>query len=178
MLSENFWLPILALLLLAFSLKVEASQSKKPAHAKKASSSASKANSAKKGLDLSSAYNSYLDRLRSKVYGIWDINEVTGKNHVVLQVTVAADGSATDLSLTSTPANPAAEEAASAAFNKAQPLESLPSGSPPARVTMTFDSTYDPHGDSTSNMGMSLKPLPNQAAKPSNAGASESSTSQ
>lgn len=99
-------------------------------------------------------FNSYIARVRPKVENNWYLAD--GKNHVVLSVTVAADGSVTDLALTSSPTNTQAEQAATDAFNKAQPLESLPTGTGPVRLTMTFDSFADPHGDSNRNLSLRM----------------------
>jgi hypothetical protein len=108
-------------------------------------------------INLTAPYNAYLNRLRGKVLATWAPAE--GKNHVILQAVIGTDGSVSDLTLKSTPANTAAEEAANAAFAQAQPLEALPSNSPDARLTLTFDSTSDPHGDSSANLGTRMDPI-------------------
>jgi outer membrane biosynthesis protein TonB len=108
--------------------------------------------------DLTPQYNAYLNRLRNKVLNAW--NYPDGKNHVVLEATVGSDGSVAGTVLKSTPQNAAAEQAANAAFAQAQPLEALPQGSAPnAKITFTFDSTSDPHGDSSANLSGRLDPI-------------------
>lgn len=98
-------------------------------------------------VNLTPAHTAYINRLRGKVQNFW--NYPDGKNQVVLQATVGSDGSVGEVVLKSTPNNADAEQVANAAFAQAQPLEPLPSGSPPfMRVTLTFDSVSDPHGDS------------------------------
>ena len=104
--------------------------------------------------NLSGAYKGYLDSLRARVDGKWLLAD--GKNHVVLAVDVAPDGTVTNLNLTSSPSNTAAEQAASDAFNQSQPLGMLPSGSPPIRLTLTFESTADPHGDNNHSISAKL----------------------
>lgn len=114
-------------------------------------------------------YNAWLNRLRAKVLSNWDYPP--GKFHVVLQAVVSADGSVGDMNLKSTPHGDAAEKAASAAFSQAQPLEPLPSkAGASVRVTMNFDSTYDPHGDSSSGLSCQLNPLPPPKADTAAAG--------
>lgn len=95
----------------------------------------------------SSAAGSYLDRLREKMDKHWYLAD--GTNHVVIKATVAANGSVDNVELSSSPKNEAAEQAANEAFLKAQPLESLPSGSgDKCLVILDMDSYADPHGDS------------------------------
>jgi hypothetical protein len=110
--------------------------------------------------DNSAAYNAYLGRLRAKILDKWMMAD--GKNHVVLTANVNQDGSVADMSVVSTPTCTPAEQAASDAFNQSQPLESLP-GNMGAKLTLTFDSTVDPHGDSTSNLGCRLDPQAKKA---------------
>lgn len=95
----------------------------------------------------SSAAGAYLDRLREKMDKHWYLAD--GTNHVVIKATVAANGSVDNVELSSSPKNEAAEQAANEAFLKAQPLESLPSGSgDKCLVILDMDSYADPHGDS------------------------------
>jgi TonB family protein len=95
----------------------------------------------------SSAAGSYLDRLREKMDKHWYLAD--GTNHVVIKATVAANGTVDNVELSSSPKNEAAEQAANEAFLKAQPLESLPSGSgEKCLVILDMDSYADPHGDS------------------------------
>jgi hypothetical protein len=113
------------------------------------------------GTASAAAYNAYINTLRGRLANKWFLAD--GNNHVILAATIAADGSVTNLDLTSTPKNPAAEQAASDAFNGCQPLQALP-GTCAARLTLTFDSTADPHGDSTSKLGGKIDPLPAASA--------------
>lgn len=118
------------------------------------------------GSNLTAAYNSYLNRLRNKVLNNWNVPD--GKNHVVLEAIVAADGTLGEVVTRSTPNNAAAEQSASGAFSLAQPLEALPATSPPVKVILTFESTADPHGDSSSNLLSRLEPIKAAAGLPSN----------
>lgn len=113
-----------------------------------------------KPADNSAAYNAYLGRLRVKILDKWMMAD--GKNHVVLTANLNQDGSVSDVNLVSTPTCTPAEQAASDAFNQSQPLESLPGGMG-AKLTLTFDSTVDPHGDSTSNLACKLDPQAKKA---------------
>jgi hypothetical protein len=108
-------------------------------------------------VNLTGSYNAYLNKLRAKILSSWSPAE--GKNKVILQAVVGNDGSVSDLTLKSTPPNPQAEESANAAFAQAQPLEPLPANSPNARITLTFDSFSDPHGDSSANLGTRMDPI-------------------
>ncbi|MBY0356396.1 MAG: TonB C-terminal domain-containing protein [Candidatus Obscuribacterales bacterium] len=106
---------------------------------------------------LGAAYTAYVNNLQPKIGRTW--NYPDGNNHVVLSVTVAADGSVSDLKVTSTPNNVAAEQAGIDAFNQAQPLAALPANSPPCRLTITFDSNADPHGDAKAKYYVKLDAL-------------------
>lgn len=113
-------------------------------------------------------YNNYVNQLRPKIDKNW--NFPTGKNHVVLSVDVAQDGSVSNLVLTSTPKSGEAEQKASDAFNGAQPLPSLPSGSL-AKLVVTFDSQAD-QWDSKSSISVRMDPVKgdsSSAAAPSTA---------
>ncbi|GEM_PF-2326086 len=122
-----------------------------------------------KTVDLTGPYNAYLTRLRAKVLPHWDFP--AGRFHVVLVAEVNADGSVGQVKVTSSPASEAAQRAADAAFAQAQPLEPLPPQSPPrARVTISFDSSYDPHGDSQSSVSARMEPLAPPGLQPAGAG--------
>jgi hypothetical protein len=116
------------------------------------------------GHDFSAAYKAYGDRLRAKLYNKWLIPD--GKNRVTLSAVLATDGTVSNMSLASSPHDTQAEQAANDAFNQSQPLESLPSGSPAAKLTLTFESTADPHGDTKSNLSMMLEPINQKASEP------------
>lgn len=127
---------------------------------------------APKSVDLSGPYTAYISRLRGKIINNWDYPP--GKFHVVLQAVVSADGSVSDLTVTSNPKGEVAERAASAAFSQAQPLEPLPAQSTPTvRITFNFDSTYDPHGDSNSNLSGRLDPIQPPKMQPASPAASQ-----
>lgn len=123
---------------------------------------------ARKGCDLSASYNAYLDRLQGKILNRWNNALADGKNNVTLAATVGTDGAVTNISVKSSPNNPAAEQAALDAFNASQPLERLPSGSNAVVMTFNFISTSDPHGDSNSSMSARLAPVtaPSAGAPP------------
>lgn len=106
---------------------------------------------------LTAAYNSYINALKSKIEKSW--NYPDGKNHVVFSILVAADGSVSDMKMTSTPNSPTAEQAASDSFNQAQPLPALPATSPPCRLTITFDSAAAAHSDAKANFYIKLDAL-------------------
>lgn len=101
------------------------------------------------------ALTTYVNQLRPKIDKNW--NFPNGQNHVILSVDVAADGSVTNLVLTSTPKNSDAEQKASDAFNGAQPLPALPSGGG-AKLVVTFDSQAD-QWNSKSNIQIKLDPV-------------------
>ncbi|MDZ4836708.1 MAG: TonB C-terminal domain-containing protein [Candidatus Melainabacteria bacterium] len=102
--------------------------------------------------------NSYLTRMREKLDQSWELPD--GKNKVTITATVNADGSTADSSASSAPANAQAEQAANEAFAKVQPLEAMP-GSAGARVklSVTFDSFADPHGDTSRNISTRMDPI-------------------
>lgn len=93
------------------------------------------------------ACSSYLDRLRSKMDSNWYLPD--GTNHVTIKATVGQNGSVDNVEISSSPKSESAEQAANEAFLKAQPLESLPSGSGErVKLVLDFNSFADPHGDS------------------------------
>lgn len=125
---------------------------------------------------LNSAYNSYLNVLRQKVDNQWYLAD--GNNHVVISMTVGTDGSVTELDITSSPKNTQAEQAASDAFNHCQPLAVLPAGSNAVKMTLTFDSHADPHGDNDRHItGRIDAPGSSAASSSSNSNAGGSSSS-
>ncbi|HEY9773580.1 MAG TPA: TonB C-terminal domain-containing protein [Planktothrix sp.] len=113
---------------------------------------------------LGQAMGAYLNRLRPKLMNNWMVPD--GNNTVTLIVTVEPDGSASEVQMSSKPKNEPAETAAASAFSKAQPLEALPSGVPQSKLTLSFISNADPHGDSSSNILTRLDPI---AKKPQSA---------
>jgi len=111
---------------------------------------------------LQTAVNAYLDRLRPKLYRNWLIPD--GNNNVKIVATLDPSGTTDGVQVTSSPKNDPAEQAASDAFSKAQPLESLPGGLQKAKLELDFISKADPHGDSSSNINTTLIQV--QADKP------------
>lgn len=104
------------------------------------------------------AINNYLSNLRDKLDQYWELAD--GKNRVNLTATLAADGIASDISVSSTPSNQAAEQAANEAFAKAQPMGGLPAGAGErVKLTVIFESYADPHGDSNRNISTKMDPM-------------------
>ncbi|HEY9677401.1 MAG TPA: TonB C-terminal domain-containing protein [Drouetiella sp.] len=114
----------------------------------------------------------YLTRLRGKLMNNW--NPPSGKNHAILTTTVNADGTVGDVALSSTPKSADAEIAASEAFAKSQPLEALPGGGQ-SKLTLTYESNADPHGDSNCNIYTQITPIaaPKTATPPADPGAAK-----
>ncbi|MBX9667199.1 MAG: hypothetical protein K2X93_06250 [Candidatus Obscuribacterales bacterium] len=102
--------------------------------------------------------NSYLIRLREKLDSNWTLAD--GQNKVTLSARIDADGQASEISATSTPSCPEAEQSANEAFAKVQPLEALPKSAGTAvKLTIIFDSFADPHGDTNRNLTTTLDPV-------------------
>jgi TonB family protein len=139
---------------------------KRPAAAAKPAPAA--ANHAASDAALTAGFNAYLNTLRGKLDKNWYVAD--GKNHVTLTADVAADGTVTNLSITSSPSDTKAEQAASDAFNASQPLASLPGGVQSVKLTLTFDSTADPHGDSSRNIGSKVDSIVLPGSKPAASG--------
>lgn len=109
---------------------------------------------------LTTAYKSYVEAIRQRIYNTWyEKLPLDGKNHVLMTVIISPDGSAGDMQLTSTPKNGAAEQAAQEAFNSVQPLSPLPSGSPACKLTVTMDSTGYPPADVKTNFAIKMDPV-------------------
>lgn len=100
---------------------------------------------------LTAAFNAYCDSLRNRLDKGWNVAD--GTNKVTLTADVDKDGTVTNLNIKSSPSNTTAEQAASDAFNSAQPLSALPSNVQSIKLTLSFESTADPHGDSSRNIG-------------------------
>ena len=113
---------------------------------------------------MEAAFNAYLNKVRSKVVNAWLMPD--GKNHVVLTATIGSDGAVTEIAVSSTPSNPQAEQSSSDAFNQTQPLDPLPAGAESAKLSLTFDSTVDPHGDSNSNVSAKIDPVVKKTDSP------------
>ena len=138
----------------------------KPAAKKPAVKPAAKAPAG--GGGSSAAFNSYADAMRNKMAGNW--NYPSGHNAVTLTVQVSNDGSVSNMTLTSNPKNTEAEQKANDAFNSAQPLQPLPSGTSAATITCQFNSQAD-QWDSKANI--SVKIDPQKSAEPAAAAAGE-----
>jgi hypothetical protein len=103
------------------------------------------------------AMNGYLNRLRGKLLNNWTMPD--GKNHVVITAIMNNDGTVESFDTKGSPATNEGTQAANDAFAKVQPFEALPSGINKAKVTLTFISTADPHGDSSSNVTTEMLPI-------------------
>lgn len=102
--------------------------------------------------------NGYLSRLRERLDQNWELPD--GKNKVTITATVNADGSTSDVGATSAPSNQSAEQAANEAFAKVQPLEAMPaSAGERVKLSVTFDSFADPHGDTNRNISTRMDPI-------------------
>jgi TonB family protein len=161
---------IAAVALLACTCQASGSKPAAKAHSKPGVTRTSPSPS--KGGALNAAYTGYINRLRSKLDSKWYLAD--GHNHVVICVNVDPNGSVTNLNIASTPSNTQAEQAANDAFNQTQPLEVLPGGSPPVKLSITFDSVADPHGDNSRQISAQIDPL--TPAAPANPPASSSDT--
>jgi hypothetical protein len=107
--------------------------------------------------------SNYLVRLRGKLLRIWEPTD--GKNTVVLEAVVDPSGAVSDLKTSNSRASDIAIQTATTAFEKVQPLEPLPtSAKSPGKLSITFTSAVDPHGDSTSNIMTRIDPLPVSAS--------------
>ena len=114
------------------------------------------------------ALNAYLGRLRAKLINGWLVPD--GKNNVVVCATLNNDG--TVEAFETKGGDGAGQQSANDAFAKAQPFEVLPAGVNKAKLKLSFISTADPHGDSSSNVVTEMapvvepKPQPQTAAPP------------
>jgi hypothetical protein len=107
----------------------------------------------------SKAMEGYLGRLRVRLINNWTVPD--GKNVVILEAVVDPSGTATDVSTAHSKADSVALDSATIAFEKSQPLEHFPAGSnAPGKLTVTFTSTADPHGDSNSSVSLRIDPIP------------------
>lgn len=156
--QNKHWLFSLSLLMLAVSQSMFIQA--KGAPVRKQVRAANGSTGSNKG---TAANTAYLSRLRAKLLNNWSVPN--GKNRVVLSTTINADGSVGDVSLTSTPKSADAEIAGSEAFAKSQPLEALPGGGQ-AKLVLTFESSADPHGDSSSNVYTQIIPVAATKAAP------------
>jgi hypothetical protein len=106
---------------------------------------------------------SYLMRLRGRLLRVWEPTD--GKNTVVLEAVIEPTGAVSEIKTSNSRAGDIAIQSATMAFDKIQPLEALPiSEKNKGKLSITFNSTVDPHGDSTSNIMTRIDPLPGVAA--------------
>lgn len=99
----------------------------------------------------------YCNHVWQKLNNNWIVPD--GNNHVTLTVPISSDGSLGDISAVSTPKNSDAEAAALTALERSKPLDLLPSGMGSGKLTVTFNSKADPHGDSESGGSVRLDPV-------------------
>jgi hypothetical protein len=93
----------------------------------------------------------FLANLRARVLNNWLLPD--GKNVVILEATVNGNGDVLEVKTSESKADALAIEAATNAFEKSQPLGRLPSKySGDCKITLTFTTNVDPHGDSTSDL--------------------------
>jgi hypothetical protein len=94
---------------------------------------------------------------------VWEATD--GKNTVVLETEIDPNGAISEIKSSNSRAGDIAIQAAKMAFEKVQPLEALPiSQKAKGKLTVTFTSSVDPHGDSTSNIMTRIDPLPGAPA--------------
>ena len=98
---------------------------------------------------------SYINNLTRKLNDNWFLPD--GNNRVTISCLLETDGIPRDVSTVSSPSSSEAEQAANAAFVKAQPYGSLPvSAGEKVKLTLEFVSNADPHGDSSRNIKATL----------------------
>lgn len=109
----------------------------------------------------SPAAAAYLNKLRQSLLKNWEL--IDGKNTVVLEGIVSLDGSISELRSTSTAeTNPLAVESAMNDVERCKPLPALPSCfKQSCKLTLTFHSNVDPHGDSDSNLTTEIAEIQN-----------------
>ncbi len=100
----------------------------------------------------SPAARAYLNNLRQSLLKNWEL--IDGKNKVVLECIVNLDGTMSELRSTSaSETSPLAIESAMNDVEKCKPLPPIPSCyKHSCKLTLTFNSTVDPHGDSNSDL--------------------------
>lgn len=133
-----------------------------PAAKSSAKSAAKPASPAQKTVTRSggaseASIKAYCNRVWQKLNNNWMVPD--GNNHVTLTVSISSDGSLGDISAVSTPKNNDAEAAALTALERSKPLDLLPSGMGNGKLTVTFNSKADPHGDSESGGSVRLDPV-------------------
>lgn len=100
----------------------------------------------------------FLSNLRARVLNNWLLPD--GNNVVVLEATITPNGDVLEVKTSDSRADSLAIEAATSAFEKAQPVGHLPMKyHSDCKLTLTFNSKVDPHGDSTSDLNSRLDPI-------------------
>lgn len=112
--------------------------------------------------DNSPALKAYCGRLWNKIVPHWYVPD--GNNLVTVTAIVAADGNVESVTTISQPKCPEAENSAQAAFEHAKPLEAIPGGIARVKVSVTFKSKADPHGDSSSSGSVQIDPVDHASA--------------
>jgi hypothetical protein len=107
--------------------------------------------------DNSPALKAYCGRLWNKIVPHWYVPD--GNNLVTVTAIVAADGNVESVTTISQPKCPEAENSALTAFEHAKPLEAIPGGIARVKVSVTFKSKADPHGDSSSSGSVKIDPV-------------------
>jgi TonB C terminal len=104
------------------------------------------------GPQTSTAGKAYLNNLRQSLLKNWEL--IDGNNTVILEGIINLDGSISELrSTSSSNTNALAIESAMSDVERCKPLPPLPSNyKHSCKLTLTFHSTVDPHGDSDSNL--------------------------
>lgn len=176
--QANIAASVSAFMSAALIISIAAQMTCEASPAPKKSAPAQRGSVTSKG-NISGALDAYLARLRPKLVNNWILAD--GKNHVEIKAVMHADGSVSDVTVKSIPNNVLAEQSANEAFAAAQPFEPLPSSvATTACLSAIFDSSADPHGDSTSNISLRLDPGTSSPDKPtdkSNTTNSETDTS-
>ncbi|MBZ0187118.1 MAG: TonB C-terminal domain-containing protein, partial [Candidatus Obscuribacterales bacterium] len=84
------------------------------------------------------SHDQYIERLKRKLDDNWYVPD--GNNKVTIISSIDGDGTVSDIEVVSKPKSEPAEQASNEAFVKAQPFESLPSGTQKAKLTVVFRS--------------------------------------
>lgn len=102
----------------------------------------------------------FCNRVWSKISSKWLLAD--GNNQVTLTCVLDAKGNPQDITVKSSPQCEAAQVSANQAFNDAQPFgppPNLKGSNGEVKVTVTFNSRVDPHGDSSSSGQVRVEPV-------------------
>ncbi len=113
------------------------------------------------------ASQAYLNNIRQGLLKNWEL--IDGKNTVILQGIVDLDGSLSEVkSISASETSALAIDSAMNAVEKCKPFPALPgSYKHSCKLTLTFHSTVDPHGDSDSSISTEMTEL-QSTSSPSN----------